>query len=172
MKLIPKIVVVLTLVSFFTDVSSAALYPVLPVYLKQIGFSVFLIGMLQGASELAAGLAKGYFGHWSDRTGRRLPFVRVGYLLSAVAKPMLAVSTAVGWVFFARLLDRLGKSVRTSPRDALLAQASDAQNRHRVFNFHRAGDTLGTVVGATAALAFLHFFPGRYAALFLWTFIP
>ncbi len=144
----------------------------MPLYLKSIGFSVFLIGFLEGLMELVTGLGKGYFGQWSDRTGRRLPFVRLGYFLSAVAKPMLGLSAAVGWVFFARMLDRMGKSVRSASRDALLAQAASSQNRNRVFNFHRAGDTFGTVVGAALALAFLALFPGQYVALFFWVFVP
>ncbi|MEZ4943468.1 MAG: hypothetical protein R3D58_21505 [Saprospiraceae bacterium] len=93
--------------------ASEMLYPVLPGYLKSIGFLVLLIGVLEGLAETTAGLSKGYFGNWSDRAGKRLPFVQIGYGLSALSNPMLALSVYPVWILFARTLDRLGKGVRT-----------------------------------------------------------
>ncbi|MFN0216380.1 MAG: MFS transporter, partial [Saprospiraceae bacterium] len=86
----------------FTDMASEMLYPVMPVYLKSIGFSIILIGVLEGFAEAIAGLSKGYFGNLSDRIGRRVPFVQVGYGLSAASKPMMAMFSYPLWVFFAR----------------------------------------------------------------------
>ncbi|HRG78096.1 MAG TPA: MFS transporter, partial [Cyclobacteriaceae bacterium] len=91
MKIISRTVWILSLVSLFTDVASEMLYPVMPVYLKEIGFSILLIGILEGVAEATAGLSKSYFGKLSDVTGKRLPFVRFGYLLSAISKPMMAI---------------------------------------------------------------------------------
>ena len=91
-----------SLVSLLTDVASELLYPIMPLYLSLIGFSVAGIGLLERLAEAVASLTKGPFGSWSDRTGQRLPFVRVGYGLSAVSKPMIGLLGAVGWVFAAR----------------------------------------------------------------------
>lgn len=172
MKLISRNVWILSIVSLFTDMASEMLYPILPVYLKSIGFSVLLIGVLEGIAEATAGLSKGYFGQWSDRVGRRLPFVQTGYALSAVAKPMLALLSAPLWVFFSRTLDRLGKGIRTGARDALLSDESRPETKGRVFGFHRSFDTLGAVIGPLLALVFLHFYPEEYTLLFFWAFIP
>ena len=112
MKIITRTVWVLSLVSLFTDVAGEMLYPVMPLYLKSIGFSVVLIGVLEGFAEATAGLSKGYFGKLSDHSGKRVPFVQLGYILSSVSKPLLALFAAPLWVFFTRTLDRLGKGKR------------------------------------------------------------
>jgi MFS family permease len=165
-------IVVLSLVSLCTDVASEMLYPIMPIFLRSIGFSVLLIGVLEGLAEATAGLSKGYFGQWSDRKGRRAPFVRIGYALSAISKPMLALSTLTGWIFFARLCDRLGKGVRTASRDALLSDEATPETKGRVFGFHRGADTLGAALGPILALVFLSCRPGEYASLFLVAFVP
>lgn len=144
----------------------------MPVYLKSIGFTVFLIGVLEGLVEAVAGLSKGYFGNLSDRRQARVPFIRNGYALSAFAKPLLAVSVLPVWVFFARTLDRLGKGVRTSARDAFLSDLTSKEHKGRVFGFHRSMDTLGAALGPVAALVFLLYFPENYRLLFLVAFIP
>lgn len=162
----------LSLTSLFTDMASEMLYPVMPMYLRSIGFSMVLIGVLEGTAEAVAGLSKGYFGRLSDARGRRLPFVRLGYTLSAVSKPLLAVSAWPLWVFAARTLDRLGKGVRTAPRDALLSAASPDGMRGRAFGLHRGFDTLGAALGPLCALLFLQVRPGDYRALFLVALAP
>ena len=100
-KSISRVVWILSVVSLFTDVASEMLYPVMPIYLKSIGFSILIIGILEGVAEATAGLSKGYFGKLSDATGKRLPFVQVGYILSAIAKP-ITVFTYPLWIFFVR----------------------------------------------------------------------
>ncbi len=172
MKYLTRPIWIISLVSLFTDVASEMLYPVMPVYLKTIGFSVALIGVLEGIAEAVAGFSKGYFGELSDSTGKRLPFVRFGYALSALSKPMLAAFTNPAWIFSSRTLDRLGKGVRTAARDALLSDETNPGNKGKVFGFHRGMDTLGAVIGPLTALAFLYYFPGEYRSLFLWAFIP
>ena len=172
MKIINRTVWILSLVSLFADVASEMLYPVVPVYLKEIGFSVFLIGVLEGVAEFTAGLSKGYFGKLSDEKGVRLPFIKSGYFLSAVSKPMMAVFTFPLWIFLGRTIDRLGKGFRTAARDALLSQNATPETKARVFSFHRGMDTLGAVIGPIAALLFLHFYPKQYAPLFYLAFFP
>lgn len=171
-KFLTKTILLLSFVSLTTDVASEMLYPVMPVYLKSIGFSVLLIGILEGLAELTAGLSKGYFGQLSDTIGKRVPFVRWGYGLSAVSKPMMALFTFPLWIFGARTLDRLGKGIRTSARDAILSDESDPENKGKVFGFHRGMDTLGAAIGPAAALAFLYYYPEQYKLIFFIAFIP
>lgn len=171
-KSITKTIWIISLVSLFTDFASEMLYPVMPVYLKSIGYSVMVIGVLEGFAEAVAGLGKSYFGRLSDASGKRLPFVRLGYFLSAVSKPMIALSTQVWWIFSARFIDRAGKGLRTAPRDALLSDETDASNKATVFGFHRAMDTFGAVLGPLTALLFLFYYPGQYKFLFYIAFVP
>ncbi len=171
-KIITRNVWILSLVSLFTDMASEMLYPVMPVYLKSIGFSIILIGVLEGFAEATAGLSKGYFGNLSDRTGRRKPFVQLGYALSAISKPMMAVFSYPLWIFFARTTDRLGKGIRTGARDALLSDEATPETKGRVFGFHRALDTVGAVIGPMLALIFLQLYPGDYKTLFFLAFLP
>ena len=92
--------------------ASEMLYPIMPVFLSSIGFSVVLIGVLEGFAEMVAGLSKGYFGQLSDVRQKRLPFVQLGYFLSAISKPMLALFSTPVWIFFSRTIDRTGKGLR------------------------------------------------------------
>src|SRR6188768_3671418 len=128
-RIITRSIWILSIVSLFTDVSSEMLYPVMPLYLKSIGFSIVLIGILEGLAEATAGLSKGYFGKLSDQTGRRMPFVQCGYTLSALSKPLMALFIAPLWVFFVRTLDRLGKGLRTGARDAVLSDESTSATK-------------------------------------------
>lgn len=172
MRIITRTVLILSLVSLFADIASEMLYPVIPVYLKEIGFSVLLIGILEGAVNFTAGISKGYFGKLSDEKGVRLPFVKLGYLLSAFSKPLMATFVFPVWIFFVRTIDRLGKGVRTAARDALLSQEATTATKARVFGFHRSMDTVGAAIGPILALLFLYFYPGDYKTLFYLAFIP
>jgi len=172
MRIITRTVFILSMVSLLADIASEMLYPVIPVYLKEIGFSVLLIGILEGVVNFTAGISKGYFGKLSDEKGLRLPFVKLGYLLSAFSKPLIAVFTYPLWIFFVRTVDRLGKGVRTAARDALLSQEASQETKARVFGFHRSMDTAGAAIGPAFALAFLFFYPGEYKTLFYLAFIP
>lgn len=172
MKIITRNIWILSIVSLFTDVASEMLYPVMPIYLKSIGFSIILIGVLEGFAEATAGLSKGYFGNLSDNIGKRLPFVQIGYALSAISKPMMAAFVYPLWVFSARALDRLGKGIRTGARDALLSDEATPKTKGSVFGFHRSMDTLGAVLGPVAALVYLAYNPGHYKILFIIAFFP
>lgn len=144
----------------------------MPIYLKSIGFSIVLIGVLEGIAEAVAGLGKGYFGKRSDMSGKRVPFVQIGYSLSALSKPMLAFFVFPIWVFFVRTLDRIGKGIRTGARDALLSDEATPATKGKVFGFHKSMDTLGAVIGPSLALLYLYFYPGNYVTLFYIAFIP
>ena len=144
----------------------------MPVYLKTIGFSILLIGILEGLAEATAGLSKGYFGKLSDATGRRVPFVQIGYALSAISKPMMAIFIYPIWIFFARTIDRFGKGIRTGARDAILSHEATPATKGKVFGFHRSMDTLGAVMGPSFALIYLYYHPQDYKTLFLIAFVP
>jgi len=172
LKSITRTIWILSLVSLFTDMASEMLYPVMPIYLKTIGFSILLIGILEGVAEAIAGLSKGYFGRWSDQSGRRVPFVQIGYALSALSKPLMAVFVYPLWIFGARTLDRMGKGIRTGARDAILSDEATEKTKGKIFGFHRSMDTLGAVLGPSLALLFLYFYPAHYKTLFLVAFLP
>lgn len=169
---ISKTVFFLGLISLFTDMASEMIYPVLPLYMESIGISIVGIGLLEGIAQATAGLSKGYFGRWSDLSKRRMPFVQIGYGLSAIAKPLLAFATSGYFVLLARFGDRLGKGIRTGARDALLSRESDKGNKGRVFGFHRSMDSLGAALGPLCALLYLWYFPEDYKTLFILAFVP
>jgi MFS family permease len=172
MKNITRTVWILSFVSLFTDMASEMLYPIMPIYLKTIGFSIVLIGILEGVAEAVAGLSKGYFGKLSDNSGKRVPFVQIGYAFSAISKPMMAVFIYPLWIFFARTIDRFGKGIRTGARDAILSDEATPETKGKVFGFHRSMDTLGAVLGPLLALLYLYYYPEDYKTLFYIAFIP
>lgn len=171
-KIISRTVWILSLVSLFTDTASEMLYPIMPIYLKSIGFSIVLIGVLEGVAEATAGLSKGYFGKLSDNTGKRMPFVQWGYALSSLSKPLMALFITPIWIFFVRTMDRLGKGLRTGARDAVLSDEATAETKGTVFGFHRSMDTLGAVLGPLFALFYLQWHPQDYKTLFIIAFAP
>ena len=172
MKVITRTVWILSVVSLLTDTASEMLYPIMPMYLKSIGFSILVIGILEGLAEATAGLSKGYFGKLSDLSGRRVPFVQLGYMFSAISKPMMAIFTYPLWIFFARTLDRFGKGIRTGARDAILSEQATPLTKGKVFGFHRSMDTLGAVLGPALALVYLYYYPEQYTTLFFIAFLP
>ncbi|MFV0607331.1 MAG: MFS transporter [Niabella sp.] len=172
MKYITRTVWVLSVISLLTDTASEMLYPIMPMFLKSIGFSIILIGVLEGVAEATAGLSKGYFGKLSDATAKRIPFVQIGYAFSAISKPMLAFFVYPLWIFFARTIDRVGKGIRTGARDAILSDEATIQSKGKVFGFHRSMDTFGAAIGPVLALLFLYYYPENYKMLFFIAFVP
>ena len=171
-KIFTRTIWMLSFVSLFNDIGSEMLIPVMPIYLKTIGFTALWIGILEGISEAIVGLSKGYFGKLSDDKGKRLPFVQLGYLLSNISKPLMAIFTFPAWVLFVKSGDKLGKGIRTSARDAMLSDECSKENKGKVFGLHRAMDTVGAAIGPTLALIFLFYYPLHYKSLFLFAFIP
>jgi MFS family permease len=171
-KIFTRTVWILCFVSLFNDIASEMLYPILPVYLKNIGFSIFLIGLLEGLADVTSGLSKGYFGKLSDASGKRLIFIQSGYFLSALAKPMMAIFVYPVWIFLSRTLDRFGKGLRTSARDAMLSGETTKENKGKVFGMHRAMDTAGAFIGPIFALVYLYYRPDDYTTMFFIAFVP
>ncbi|MCX5970188.1 MAG: MFS transporter [Coprothermobacterota bacterium] len=166
-------VVRLGLVSFFADVASEMLYPLTPIFLSSVlGAPASVIGLIEGVAEATASLLKVVAGRWSDRSGRRRPFLLFGYTLSALSKPLLAL--AAGWplVMGARIADRFGKGMRSSPRDALLADSVAPEMRGRAFGWHRAMDTMGAVVGPLLALLLISMTNDNLRLIFILAVIP
>jgi MFS family permease len=164
------------LVSFFADVSGEMLYPLIPLFLTLVvGATPAVLGVIEGAAEATASLLKSVSGRWSDQTGRRKPFVLAGYSLSAFAKPLIALAGPWGVVLAARVFDRLGKGLRASPRDALLAESVTPEARGRAFGWHRAMDSAGAVLGPLIALPFVLVAaqdPNKLRLVFLAAFVP
>jgi MFS family permease len=162
----------LGLVSFLSDVSSEMLYPITPIFLTTVlGASVTSVGLIEGCAEATASLLKTYSGFWSDRIERRKPFVWVGYLFAALAKPITGLASSWTHVLFARSFDRTGKGLRTAPRDALLAESVPVHLRGAAFGWHRMMDTMGAAVGPLLAIAFLHYSDNLRSMYFL-AFFP
>jgi MFS family permease len=153
---LPRTVVMLGVVSLLTDASSEMIYPLLPIFLATtLGAGATVIGLIEGVAESTASLVKLGSGWWSDRLGRRKAIVVAGYTLSACARPLVALAGA-GWhVLAIRFADRVGKGLRSAPRDALLAASTPAQSWGKAFGFHRAMDHTGAVIGPLIATALL-----------------
>ena len=169
---IPRQVLILGMVSLFTDIASEMLYPITPIFLTAVlGSSMTVVGMIEGTAEFIAGILKGYFGNYSDRIGKRSIFIVIGYGISALAKPLPGIFQNIPTVLFSRVSDRVGKGIRTAPRDALLGSYSNGKSG-AVFGFHRGMDTLGAAFGPVAALVLLHYFPDNFQLIFLIAFVP
>jgi MFS family permease len=170
---IPKNVLILGLVSFLTDASSDMIYPLLPLFLSQVlGSSMLFIGLIEGLAESTASILKIFSGWFSDKLGKRKLLVVLGYGISSLSKPILS-AVAVGWhVLFLRFADRFGKGVRTSPRDALIADSTPQEHRGLSYGFHRALDSAGAVIGPLLAFLFLPLVNENYRILFLIASVP
>jgi MFS family permease len=143
-------------VSFLTDVSSDMIYPLLPAFLtKTLGAGPAAVGLIEGVAETTASLTKIGSGIWSDRARRRKPIVVLGYVIAAVARPLVAFARLWSQVLAIRFTDRVGKGIRTSPRDALLADIVPSDRRGRAFGLQRAMDNAGAVVGPLVAALLL-----------------
>ena len=172
MKHITRAIWILSIISLLSDIASEMLYPIIPLYLKTIGFSAIYIGVLEGVAEATAGFSNGYFGKLSDVSGKRVPFVRIGYLLTTLSKPIIGIFKDPLMIIIARATDRLGKGIRTGARDAMLSDETSAAHKGRVFGFHRSMDTAGAVIGLLLAYTYMFFAPGDYQTLFMLAFIP
>lgn len=170
---LPRQVWLLGWVSLATDSASEAIYPLMPFFLTQVlGASAVSLGLVEGGAEAANSLLKIWSGRESDRRSARRPLVLAGYALSSFVRPLIAVAQSWIHVFTVRLVDRVGKGIRSAPRDAMLAGFAMPGTRGRVFGFHRAMDHTGAVIGPALATLFLYFYPGSYRTLFALAVIP
>jgi MFS family permease len=163
----------LTAVSFFTDVSSEMIYPLLPAFLTvTLGASASFVGAIEGAAESTAAVLKLVSGWWSDRVHRRKPLVVAGYTIASIMRPLVAVAHTPGQVLTIRVADRVGKGIRNSPRDALIADSVDPSIRGRAFGFNRTGDHLGGVIGPLIAFALVQWMHLPLRTVFWWAALP
>ena len=179
---LPATVIGLGVVSLFTDASSEAIFPLLPAFLVSLGASSAFIGLVEGAADLVASFLKYLTGVLADRRARLKPLVLAGYGLSTLVRPLVAFATAPWHVLLVRVGDRIGKGVRTSPRDALIAAATDPSIRGRAYGFHRAMDHAGAVVGTLLGAGLLWLLGAtegaapenadRMRTVFLWAAVP
>jgi MFS family permease len=166
-------VVALGVVSFLTDVSSEMIYPLLPVFLTAVlGADAAFVGAIEGAAETTAALLKLASGWWSDRVRRRKPLVVIGYGIASIARPLVAIAQTAAQVLVIRVSDRVGKGIRNSPRDALIAESVDPSIRGRAFGFHRAMDNAGGVLGPLIAFAVLTWHFAELRTVFWLAAIP
>lgn len=170
-KGITRNVFILGLVSLFTDLSSQLVFPLIPLFMVTVlGTGAYAVGIVEGAAETTASLFKVVSGYWSDKIKRRKPFILFGYSLSAITKPMFAFANIWYFVLFIRVIERIGKGLRTAPRDAIVAESSDESVRGKAYGFHRAMDGIGSVLGASLAFLLLPIL--GYRNIFLFAFIP
>ncbi len=150
---LPRNVWVVTITSLLTDVSSEMVLNLLPLYLANVlGVKTNIIGLIEGVADSTASILKVFSGWLSDKMRRRKGLTVLGYSLSALSKPFLYFAATWPGVLVVRFVDRVGKGIRTAPRDALIANSVDASNRELAFGLHRAGDTLGAFLGLGIAL--------------------
>ena len=164
-------IISLGVVSFFTDISSEMVYPLLPQLVKAVGGTPASLGLIEGLAEATASGLRAVSGYISDRFRRRKILVILGYSLSALAKPLLGASRLWQMVLGFRFLDRTGKGIRTAPRDAILADSASEAERGKWFGFHRAMDTLGAALGPLSAFILLGL-GVSFRQLFYWAVIP
>lgn len=173
MKRIPRNVFILGLVSFFNDLASEMVYPIIPIFLTSVlHASIPVIGLIEGIAEGVASISKYAFGAYSDYVRRRKPFVVGGYALSALSKLLIGMASAWPLVLVARIMDRLGKGLRTAPRDSLLLENATPGNKGFIFGFHRAFDSLGAVLGPLVSLVLLALLNEDIRLTFYVAFIP
>ena len=170
---LPGNIIALGAVSFLTDASSEMIYPILPLFLTvTLGAGPALIGIIEGIAESTASLLKFFSGYFSDRVRKRRPIILSGYSLSTLARPLIALAGAWWQVLVIRFSDRVGKGIRSSPRDALIADSVDAANYGKAYGFHRSMDHAGAVAGPILATLILAFVTSDYRSLFLLAAIP
>ena len=173
MKKIPRPVWLLGWSSLFTDAATEMIYPLLPVYLSRVlGAGAMSLGIIEGLAEAVNSFLKIVSGYLSDRWPRRRPMVIAGYSISSLARPLIGLTSSGTQVLAIRVLDRTGKGIRGSPRDAMLARFATPQTRGRIFGFHRAMDHTGAIIGPLVATAILFFAPEQYRLVFALTIIP
>ncbi|MEA1905728.1 MAG: MFS transporter, partial [Euryarchaeota archaeon] len=144
MKGVGANVVILGLVSLFTDLGSQMVFPLIPLFLTTtLGASMVVVGLVEGSAETVASLLKVFSGYWSDKIKRRKPFVLAGYGLSSLAKPLFAVADTWQGVFGIRIVERVGKGIRSAPRDAIIAESCAGDVRGKAYGIHRAMDGMG-----------------------------
>jgi MFS family permease len=170
---LPRNVKALGVVSLLGDVASEMIYPLMPVFLTvTLGASATVLGAIEGLADSTSSLLKLASGWWADRVPKRKPIVVFGYALSAIARPLVGLAVASWQVLAVRMTDRMGKGIRTSPRDALLADSAAPEQRGRAYGLHRALDNVGAVLGPLVAWLLYEAMHRPIREVFLWSVVP
>ena len=151
-KKIPHVVIMLGIVSLFTDAASEMIYPLVPVYIAALGSGAILLGVIEGVAETTASMVKLISGIISDKIGKRKLLVLIGYSISSFIRPLTGIVTSAWEIIIVRMFDRVGKGIRTAPRDALIASSVDESIRGKSYGFERAMDNAGAVAGPVLAI--------------------
>lgn len=167
-------IIFLGLVSFFADISSEMVYPIIPLYLvSAFGATPFLVGVIEGVAESVAGLLRVFSGYLSDRYNRKKPLAFLGYFTGLIYKLALIVAGSWGGVLGARIIDRFGKGIRTAPRDVMVSDSAQASQMGRAFGIHKALDMAGSAIGILLAFLLVGMTGAEsYKAVFAWSMIP
>lgn len=160
-------IVLLGLVSFLTDISSDMILPILPFFITALGGTELVVGLIGGLGDSVASVLKVFSGYWSDKSGRRKVFVSSGYLISSISKLFLAFSAVWQHALILRPLERIGKGLRTAPRDAIIADCAEEKARGKAFGLHRALDTSGAIIGSALALTLFWFMNLEFETIIL-----
>lgn len=158
--------------SFFTDTTTKMIYAVMPLFLMTLGATKTELSLIEGIAESTASVLKGLSGWWSDKIGRNKPFMIIGYAFTALLSPLFSFATSPFQVLIIRFSERIGKGIRTAPRDSLIAGSSGEKTKGRGFGFHKAMDNSGAIIGPLLAFGILALFPGDYRKVFLLAAIP
>jgi len=158
--------------SFLTDTTTKMIYAIMPLFLMSIGASKTEVSLIEGIAESTASVLKALSGWWSDKIGRNKPFMVVGYAITAILSPFFSIVTSPLQVLIIRFTERVGKGIRTAPRDSLIAGSSSESKKGRSFGFHKAMDNSGAIVGPLLAFAVLTAFPSDYRKVFLLSAVP
>ena len=173
MKSLPRTIWILGLVSLCTDFSSEMIFPLLPVFLTTVlGASTLILGTIEGIAEATASVLKVFSGYWTDKFNQRKPFIVAGYSLAGISRPLIGFANSWGLVLFFRFIDRVGKGIRTSPRDALIADVTEPHIRGQAYGLHRGMDHAGAVIGPLVAALLLSHFGFSLREIFLLAAIP
>lgn len=160
------------LTSFLTDTTTKMVYSVMPMFLLSIGATKTQLALIEGIAESTAAFLKAISGLWSDKIGRNKPFMVIGYAVTAVMAPLYATAVAPVHILFLRFVERVGKGIRTAPRDSLIAASSQEKKAGRNFGFHKAMDNCGAIVGPLLSFLILAVIPGQYRSIFLISALP
>ncbi len=172
LKFLSKNIILLSFVSFCNDIASDMIYPLLPVFITSVGGTPAILGIIEGVAETTASILKLFGGYISDMLKKRKILAFLGYFLSNALRPLYFFAESWGTIFFVRFTDRIGKGIRTAPRDALIADSTTTSNRAQAFSFHRMLDNFGALIGPLLAMFVLASFSENIKSVFLISLIP
>lgn len=158
--------------SFLTDTTTKMIYAIMPLFLMTLGATKTELSLIEGIAESTASVLKALSGWWSDKIGKNKPFMIIGYAFTAILSPLFSMVTSPLQVLMIRFTERVGKGIRTAPRDSLIAGSTEGNTKGKSFGFHKAMDNSGAILGPLLAFGILALFPGNYRKVFIFAAIP